>query len=145
MKGRKCPVCDSINKESKLNCGVCGNNLKNVFVKRYHAETVEKKVRNVSQPSLQETSSYQTAKSFSQFLEFIGWMMVLASVALAAYTVGELNSAMGIGLALALGLFTAGLLVVAGAQIQRAVVDTADHTKDAADHIKKILDEMQNK
>jgi hypothetical protein len=82
-------------------------------------------------------SDYDVAKGVSTVVAFVGWTLVAIGVIAALIAVQQASGARGANAALALmavvpGVMSAGLgfLLVMGAQVTRAVVDTADYARE---------------
>ena len=70
-------------------------------------------------------------------MSFVGWMSILAGVVMFFITIDKNY----LNIMPSLGIAVAGLLVWAGAQIQRAIVDTADSTKMILEELRKITNQ----
>jgi uncharacterized membrane protein len=82
-------------------------------------------------------SDYGVAKGVSAFVAFVGWALVAIGVIAALIAVQQASGARGVNAAVALmavvpGVISAGLgfLLVMGAQVTRAAVDTADYARE---------------
>jgi len=84
-------------------------------------------------------SEYKTARGVSGFIEFIGWLVVIFGVVISITGVISVPRNSGgasfIAMLPGLGTAIAGLFLVMGAQVTKATVDNADHTRE----ILKIL------
>ena len=74
-----------------------------------------------------ETTSYGTVRGVANFIEFIGWLIVVAGII--AGMVAVVYKGGAIGYFGAFGVSLSGFLLVMGAQVVKATVDNADHTR----------------
>jgi len=88
-------------------------------------------------------SNYGVARKISKFLSFIGWLVFAIGVvfALAGLASGT-QSQYGEGVTLlallpGIGISISGLFLVAAAQVTRATVDNADHTREILNIIRE--------
>lgn len=129
----KCQICD---RETQINygnwqivsCSDC------VDTDAFNSQS---KNINPGQPNKEQglllQSNYKTALAVSQFVEFIGWAVVVVGVI--AFLVGLSSASYERGASFlaiipGLGLAIAGLFLVMGSQVTRATVDNADHTRE---------------
>lgn len=76
--------------------------------------------------------SYEIARKYFSFLEFLAWSVVVIGVLIAVIGGGSVSQYAGAGLfamAPGIGISIAGILLVAFVQIGRATVDTAEYTQ----------------
>ena len=127
-----------INLPWKVKCGKCGTDLLvELDVSQFLNQSEDSKTEAEVMPYFY-TSRYNTVRTVSAFIEFIGWMAVMfgVSASISAFT-SEL--AFGfvelIAMLPGLGITMSGLVIIMGAQLTAAMVDTADYTRE----ILKIL------
>ena len=78
--------------------------------------------------------SYEVARKYFSFLEFLAWSVVVIGVLIAVIGGGSVSQYAGAGAGLfamapGIGISIAGILLVAFVQIGRATVDTAEYTQ----------------
>lgn len=95
--------------------------------------------QEVSSNSLKYDSDYGAARGVAKFISFLGWLVFIGGVlmSLIGLIAGmEAQSRFGgggvsiISMLPGFGISIAGLFLVAGGQVTRATVDSADHTRE---------------
>jgi len=89
-----------------------------------HADGISSKENTSVINRIDTESKYGTARGFSSFLEILGWLVVVAG-GIAAISMQSMA-----GLLAGAGLAITGFMLIMGAQVTKAVVDTADHTRE---------------
>lgn len=95
---------------------------------------------DVANSAVNRQSEYPIARGVASFISFIGGLAVLGGIiAVISVFVSSKNTYGFSFLALlpAIGTIVTGLLMVAGAQITRAAVDTADYAREIRDLLKR--------
>lgn len=135
----KCKKCGEESGDTFDSCWSCGTSLdgtQSVDIKEFKSikEDVVKRDNFTDY-----TTKYSTARMISQFVSFVGWVVVSMSVIifLVYMAKGSRNSFAMIGLFPSLGGVISGLLLVMAGQMTRATVDTADNTGHMLDIMKK--------
>lgn len=77
------------------------------------------------------STEYGVARGVSTFISFVGWLFVIAGVLFfVSGTSSTVPASMFFQVGMGIGLVAGGLLLVMGAQVTKAVVDTADHSRE---------------
>lgn len=143
--GKKCPSCGYLNVPGAFRCRSCGTDVEFVAVEQYSDSDFKDldvdKFKNRSN-NLYE-SEYKAARAISSFLSFVGWLLFLFGIVVAlkgmsvSWQVPEFSTmTMAIP---GIGLSMGGLISVAAAQVTRATVDNADHTREILILLKERL------
>ncbi|GLQ32612.1 hypothetical protein [Litoribrevibacter albus] len=82
------------------------------------------------QKSLGYQSSYSSARTIADVLSVIGWLTVVIGVFSALALASQGSSFDVFAMLPGLGLVISGLFMVVAAQVTRAIVDNADHTRE---------------
>ncbi len=95
----------------------------------------EPSVLTMAQSPASTRTDYGTARGIAGFVGLIGWLLVAGGAIAALFAVGtamdnRYGSISLIAVLPALSAVISGLLLVMGAQMTRAVVDTADHARE---------------
>lgn len=106
--------------------------------------TTQNKLHSVNHayvPTVSYQSQYGAARIVSMGISFLGWLVFAGGIFAAFIIIIGSGNQYGEGvsywiLLLGLGLAVAGLFLVAAGQITRAVVDSADHTREILNYIK---------
>jgi len=132
--GKKCPVCSHINVSGAFRCGACNTDVEFVYIEQYPESDFTSPDSDIDHPKPVYESEYRAARAISSLLSFVGWLLFVAGIIAAlqgvsvAWRVPEFSvltmAIPGIGISLG------GLVAVAAAQVTRATVDNADHTRE---------------
>ncbi|MDU0111747.1 hypothetical protein RT723_01715 [Psychrosphaera aquimarina] len=87
-----------------------------------------------SEPQVNHSSNYATAIGVSRFISFLGWVVFALGIIVLLIGVGKSSQygseALLVTLFPSIGLTICGLFLVAAAQVTKATVDNADHTRE---------------
>ncbi|WP_417315913.1 hypothetical protein [Cycloclasticus pugetii] len=144
-KGKQCPSCGKVNVQGAVQCRDCGADIKDARVALYNdyqfnksRDTMETE-RTVADMQRQEESESQTisstkygmARSIAGGAEFVGWLVVIAGAITTMMSFGNANRFFSLMTLLpSLGTLVSGLFMIMGAQVTKATVDNADHTRE---------------
>ncbi len=88
----------------------------------------------ISVDNIQEQSNdYGTAISVTKFIVFLGWVNVIAGIAVVIS-----GGFLVVGVSGTIGIITSGFMLIMGGQITRATADSANYSK-------QMLEEMRNR
>ena len=104
-------------------------------------EVEEQTLQNNSseQKTLSYQSNYNTARTMSDILSVIGWIMVVVGVLGALILASQGHSFNVLAMLPGLAIAISGLFMVVAAQVTKATVDNADQTREIMNLLRKKI------
>ena len=147
--GKKCPACDHINTPGDSRCGGCGTDIEFVDVEKYAESDFEglPSSHSIARTKHLYDSEYKVATAIAFFLSFAGWVLVIAGTIFTLWGISvssEVSKDIPFMVASlpGIGIAVCGLVLIAAAQVTKATVDNADHTREILKLLKNKLENI---